>query len=610
MNIGAWYLGNRDCEFVVWAPGADRVELRILSASGRSLSMEKDPKGYWKTIAVGITPGTSYLYRLDDERERPDPASHFQPEGVHCPSMVVGHDTFPWEDTCWRGIALAETVIYEIHVGTFTSEGTFDAVIPRISQLKDFGVTALELMPVAQFPGERNWGYDGVYPFAVHNGYGGPEGLKRLINACHKEGIAVILDVVYNHLGPEGNYLSDYGPYFTDKYKTPWGPAINFDDVCSNEVRNYFIENALHWFLNYHLDALRLDAIHGITDMSAKPFLRELAERVVELSARVGRKFFLLAESNLNDPRVISPRELGGLGLDAQWCDDFHHALHTLLTGENDGYYRDFGKTGQLVKAMREGFVYSGGYSRYRERNHGDSSNRIPAEQFIVFLQNHDQVGNRMRGERLAGLLSFESLKTAAGALLLSPFIPLLFMGEEYGEDAPFLYFINHSDPDLVNAVQKGRKDEFKVFADRGEPPDPALPETFLASKITWENRESGNHRVLLALYRQLLRWRRDIPALSCLSKENLDVYGFEVDRVLFLHRWKDADQIYCIFNFSREDKEIRVSQVEGRWARMMDSADRTWNGPGTLLPAVIGGNETITMRGESFALFRGEEGI
>ncbi len=375
-------------------------------------------------------------------------------------------------------------IMYELHAGTFIPEGTFDAVIPGLDHLKDLGINATDIMPVAQFPGERNWGYDGVYPFAVQNSYGGPDGLKRIVNECHTKGIAVILDVIYNHLGPEGNYLRDYGPYFTDRYKTPWGQAINFDGPYSNEVRNFFIENALSWLKNYHIEGLRIDAIHGIYDMSAQPFLPELAERVEEFSQQEGRKFYLIAESDLNNSYALRPRDSGGSGLDALWCDDFHHALHTLLTGETDGYYVDFGKIGHLVKSFREGFVYSGQYSAFRKRNHGNSSADIPPDRFVVFSQNHDQTGNRLKGERLSSLVSFESLKLAAGVVLLSPYIPLIFMGEEYGETAPFLFFISHSDPELIKAVRQGRKDEFKTFNWKDEPPDPQDIETFMRSKL------------------------------------------------------------------------------------------------------------------------------
>ncbi|MFH1703950.1 MAG: alpha-amylase family glycosyl hydrolase, partial [Nitrospirota bacterium] len=359
MKIGAYYLGNGKCKFVVWAPFLDQVQVKFASLHKKNISMEKDTKGHWKTVVENVFPGTRYLYILGDKTEKPDPASHFQPEGVHGPSQIVDHSAFDWEDSKWKGIPLSEMIMYELHVGTFTSKGTFESIIPRLDGLLDLGINAIEIMPVSQFSGDRNWGYDGVYPFAVQNSYGGPEGLKRLVNECHKKGIAVILDVVYNHLGPEGNYLWDYGPYFTGKYKTPWGIAINFDDAYSNEVRDFFIENALHWFKNYHIDALRLDAIHGISDLSAKPFLQELAEKVEEFSLQEGRKFYLIAESDLNDSMVIKPRELGGYGIDAQWCDDFHHCLHTLVTGESQGYYVDFGKLEYLVKSLREGFVYS-----------------------------------------------------------------------------------------------------------------------------------------------------------------------------------------------------------------------------------------------------------
>jgi maltooligosyltrehalose trehalohydrolase len=583
------------------------VELKLVTPPERYLPMERDAKGYWSTVADRVPPGARYLFRLDNGKELPDPASLFQPDGVHAPSQVVDHAAFSWDDAGWRGMVLAETVIYELHVGTFTPEGTFDGVIRRLGRLKELGITALELMPVAQFPGKRNWGYDGVYPYSVHHAYGGPDGLKRLVNACHREGLAVVLDVVYNHLGPEGNYLGEYGPYFTDRYRTPWGEAMNFDGSGSNEVRNYFIGNALHWFRDYRLDALRLDAVQWIENRGARPFLKELSRRVEEFSFNTGKKLFLMAESDRNDAGIITRPEIGGLGLDALWCDDFHHALHALLTGERDGYYRDYGRLGHLAKSLREGFVYSGQFSPYRGRNHGASSKGVPAERFVVFVQNHDQTGNRMHGERLSRLVSFESLKLAAGVLLLSPYLPLLFMGEEYGEDAPFLYCVDHSDARLVEAVRKGRREEFEAFGAGGEPPDPALDEAFLASKIGWEKREQGNHRILLALYSQLLQWRRDIPCLSHRDNENLDAFGHEDDGVLFLHRWCEEDRICCVFNFSREERDIHGLPVEGEWLRLIDSADATWNGPGTLLPERNRGKGTLTVRGESFALFHGE---
>ncbi len=607
MRIGATYLGEGRCEFTVWTPFSNKVDVKIASSDKKVLPLKKDQRGYWKTVAEDIFPTSSYFYCLDGKKDRPDPASHFQPQGVHGASQVIDHNSFQWEDRLWKGIKLSEMIIYELHVGTFTHEGIFDAIIPRLEEIRDIGINAIEIMPVSQFPGERNWGYDGVYLFAVQNSYGGPEGLKRLVNDCHKKDVAVVLDVVYNHLGPEGNYLWDYGPYFTDKCRTPWGMAINFDDAYSDEVRNFFIENAMHWFRNYHIDAIRLDAIHGISDLSAKPFLQELAERIEEFSSKEGRKFYLIAESDLNDSRIIRPKVLGGYNIDAQWCDDFHHCLHTLLTGENQGYYVDFGRLEYLEKSFREGFVYSGQYSVYRKRSHGNSSEDRPAEQFIVFSQNHDQVGNRMFGERLSTLISFESLKLLASTVLLSPYIPLLFMGEEYGEDAPFLYFVSHSDPDLMEAVRKGRKEEFEAFDWEGEPPDPQSIETFIRSRIRWEKRYEGRYKVLLDFYKNLIKLRRVIPALSNLDKRCLDIYILGDKQVLFMKRWKDESYVSYVFNFSSSDIKVEIPLNGGVWKRIFDTSEKIWDGPGTLLPGRLIHRDEITLRSNSLALYSKE---
>ncbi|HBH61993.1 MAG TPA: malto-oligosyltrehalose trehalohydrolase [Nitrospiraceae bacterium] len=603
MTIGALYR-NGTCTFTVWAPFLNKVELKIVSPDKRLYPMTKDRTGYWTVALDDILPGALYYYRLNGERDRPDPVSASQPQGVHGPSQVTDHGSFTWEDRMWNGLPLHEMIMYELHVGTFTPEGTFEAIIPRLSELYHLGVNAIEIMPVAQFPGERNWGYDGTYPFAVQHSYGGPEGMKRLVNECHKQGISLILDVVYNHIGPEGNYLWDYGPYFTAKYRTPWGEAINFDDAYSNEVRNYFIENALHWFANYHVDALRLDAIHGIADMSARPFLLELSERVDAFSANRGRTFYLIAESDLNDARAIRPREHGGYGLHGQWSDDFHHCIHTLLTGETDGYYIDFGEMEHLARALREGFTYSGQYSAYRKRNQGNSSLDRPAGQFAVFSQNHDQVGNRMRGERLSVILSFESLKLAAGIVLFSPFIPLLFMGEEYGEDSPFCYFISHTDPALVEAVRKGRRDEFNLFAWQGEPPDPQSADTFMMSRIHWDKRGQGKYRTMRELYRYLIRLRRETPCLSHLSKEDLHVHCSEGDRTLTMERGNGESQAFIIFNFNSADVLHNAGLPPGAWKRIIDSSDASWEGPGSTLPDRTKNGHAITVRAQSFALF------
>lgn len=604
MKNGINYVGNKRCEFAVWVPFFNKVAVKILSPEEKVVPMEKDNEGYWKTTITGITPATKYFYLLGDETERADPASLYQPDGVHGASQVIDHCAFRWSDKDWRGIPLSEMIIYELHAGTFTPDGTFKAIIPRLDELRDTGINALELMPVSQFPGERNWGYDGVYPYAVQNSYGGPEGLKYLVNECHRKKIAVILDVVYNHLGPEGNYLRDFGPYFTNTYNTPWGEAINFDSAYSNEVRNFFIENAIYWFDYYHVDALRIDAVHAIFDMGAKHFLAELSERVEEFSQKTGRKYYLIAESDLNDSRIVMPRKSWGYGIDGVWCDDFHHALHTLLTGEDRGYYRDFGKVGHMAKSMAEGFVYTGEYSWFRKRNHGNSSKDVPAHQMIAFSQNHDQTGNRMLGERLSTLVSFEALKLAAGAVLLSPYIPMLFMGEEYGEDTPFLYFVSHSDPDLIDAVRQGRKKEFQEFKWHGEPPDPQSIETFMKSKIDWQKRKEGNHRILLDFYKNLILLRKKTPALSHPDKRCLSVDSLKGEKVLFVRRWKEFSHIFLFFNFNSDDINLVPSVPDGEWGKILDSSEKIWNGPGSLLPDELNSGEEIIIRGQSFVAY------
>ncbi|MGA1796135.1 MAG: malto-oligosyltrehalose trehalohydrolase [bacterium] len=605
--IGACCHGNGECSFLLWAPFAREVHVDIVHPRERSIPLAGLEKGYWHCTVPDVRPGTRYFYRLDDGPRRPDPASHFQPEGVHGPSVVVDHGAFRWEDHEWQGIPLEAMLIYELHVGTFTPQGTFDAVIERLDDLADLGVNAVEIMPVAQFPGERNWGYDGVYPFAAQHSYGGPEGLRRLVNTCHARGFAVILDVVYNHLGPEGNYTHEFGPYFTGKYNTPWGKAINFDDAWSDEVREFFIRNALHWCEHYHIDALRLDAVHGIFDTGAKHILAELAERVEEFSRAQGREFHLMAESDLNDVRVVRKRNEGGYAIDAQWNDDFHHAVHTLLTGEREGYYADFGKVDHLVKAYREGFVYSWDYSAYRKRHHGSPSGDIPGNRFVAFIQNHDQVGNRMLGERLAQLVSFEALKCAAGILLLSPYIPLLFMGEEYGEESPFLYFIDHSDEALIKAVREGRKREFASFCWKGEPPDPQEQDTFLRSRLCWEKRTQGKHRALRAFYAALIRLRKKSPALSRLDKDALSIRRIEGSNLVQLIRRHEKDHILALVNIEDRETSVRLDSLKGTWKKLLDSTEEQWMGPGVSMPDHIAKGCEITAGPFCFVIYAGE---
>ncbi|HJQ70627.1 MAG TPA: malto-oligosyltrehalose trehalohydrolase [Blastocatellia bacterium] len=602
-RIGAHYSGEGRCEFAVWAPLLQTVKLRIIHPEERSVIMSRDDRGYWRAAIEGLYPGALYFYQPDGSDLRPDPASNYQPLGVHGPSQVIDHSAFSWTDKDWRGVALEEMIIYEAHVGTFTPEGTFDGLIARLGEIRDIGVNAIEIMPVAQFPGGRNWGYDGAHPFAAQNSYGGPDAMKRLVDACHSAGLSVILDVVYNHLGPEGNYLACFGPYFTDRHKTPWGNAINFDDAHCADVRNYFIENAIHWFGNYHVDALRLDATHAMHDDGDPHILQELAREVGRYSKQQGRQFYLMAENDLNDARVTRPAAVGGYGISAQWCDDFHHSLRALLTGEDGGYFKDFGRVEHLVKAYREGFVYSGEYSEFRGRRYGTSSKEVPGHQLIVFSQNHDQVGNRMLGERLSEQVSFEALKLAAGAVLVSPYVPMLFMGEEYAEGSPFLYFVSHEDEDLIASVRNGRKAEFASFNWQGEPPDPQAPESFLRSKLKWEARSEGRHKVMLSFYKRLIELRRTLPALSHPSKDNLAVVEAEPG-LLLLRRWREANHVLCVMNFNKAQTTFRIDAKEREWRKMIDSAEAVWGGPGSPLPASVMIAQELTAAPLSFVLF------
>jgi maltooligosyltrehalose trehalohydrolase len=498
--------------FSVWAPLADRVHL----APGVARHpMAAGERGWWSADVPDAGTGTDYAFVLDGSAPLPDPRSPWQPQGVHGASRRVDHAAFRWTDTGWQPPPLGSAVIYELHVGTFTPAGTFDAVIERLGHLQDLGITHVELMPVAEFPGTRGWGYDGVDLWAPHHAYGGPEGLKRLVDACHARGIAVILDVVYNHLGPVGNYLGRFGPYFTDRYRTPWGDAVNVDGPGSDEVRRFFCDNALMWLRDYHVDGLRIDAVHAIVDTSAVHLLEQLAEEVDALEAELGRHLVLIAESDLNDPRLIRPREAGGYGLDAQWADDFHHALHTVLTGEQDGYYADFGALADLAMALERAFVYDGRYSAFRRRRHGKAPVGLSGHRFVVCLQNHDQVGNRARGERMSHLVGVERLKVGAALVLTAPFVPLLFQGEEWAASAQFQYFTDHDDPELGLAVSEGRRNEFTAFGWKPEDiPDPQAPETFARSKLNWSEPGREPHASVLAWHRRLIRLRRELPWL------------------------------------------------------------------------------------------------
>jgi maltooligosyltrehalose trehalohydrolase len=609
--LGANPLSTGECLFLVWAPFCDSVKLHILNSERRAVPMEHLPNGYFRVL-VREAPGCLYLYELggNGDKMRPDPASRFQPEGVHGPSEVAPRGDVEWTDDGWRGLPRRELVFYEIHVGTFTPEGTFDAIIPRLRHLKELGVTAIELMPIAQFPGQRNWGYDGVFPFSVQNSYGGPSGLKRLVNACHHERICVALDVVYNHLGPEGNYLADFGPYFTDRYHTPWGQALNFDGEWSDEVRRFFVENALHWIQEFHVDILRLDAVHAIVDTSAKPFLRELNEAVQATAVQLKREIHLIAECDRNDIRTVQSPARGGYGFAAQWNDDFHHAVHAVLTKEAGGYYQDFGHISQIAKTLTTGYVYQGEFSKYRLHSHGSESKGTSGEHFVVFTQNHDQVGNRMRGERLGHLLDFEALKVAAGLMLLSPFLPLLFMGEEYAEASPFQYFVSHGDPALIEAVRQGRRNEFKAFRWGEDPPDPQETATFLRSQLHWELQYLEPHKQLRDLYAELLRLRKRFPALNNSDISCVEATPFENANALLVRRWSESHQTFALINFGRDSARLLLSLPQSGWKKLLNSRDYRWSGPGSSLPECLppAPHHSIEIEPLSFALYNSDD--
>jgi maltooligosyltrehalose trehalohydrolase len=606
MKIGSWPVGRGETEFIVWAPFQRALKIKVTEPSPAVISLSRDAEGYFRGRAQA-RPGARYLCLLDDGRELPDPASHFQPLGVGGPSEVVDQANFVWKDADWSWAGLESAVLYELHVGTFTPEGTFEAVIGRLDDLRELGVTVLSLLPVAQFPGARNWGYDGVFPFAVQDSYGGPEGLKRLVDACHGRGLAVVLDVVYNHLGPEGSVLQDFGPFVTDRYRTPWGRAINFDQKDSDGVRNFFIQNALYWAEHFHADGLRLDAVHAIHDESARPFLAELSESADRWSEASGRRLTLIAESDLNDVRIITPRECGGLGVEAQFCDDFHHALHAVLTGERMSYYADFTGLGSLAKSFKEAYVLTGGYSRFRGRHYGSSTADRAAAQFIVFSQNHDQVGNRPGGERLSSLVPFEALKLAAGAVALAPYVPLLFMGEEYGETAPFRYFVSPDDPALAEAVRRGRREEWASLGVAVEGPGPETQAAFEESRLRWESRKEGPGLVLLGYYRELLRLRRALPALARPDNWDLEVAADEEQGTLTWRRWRGRDEALAVMNFGLRFLNVALSLPAGLWTRVLDSADKRWMGAGSRVRESLSGRAAVTLNPLSLVLLSRE---
>lgn len=572
-------------EFRVWAPDARKVEL---SAGGATLPMQRDSRGWWRVRAESVT---DYAFVVDRNGPFPDPRSHWQPEGMDGPSRLVDHAAFRWTDSNWQAGPLASAVIYEMHVGTFTREGTFDAAISKLDYVRQLGVTHVELMPVQEFSGDWGWGYDGVDLFAPHHAYGAPDALKRLVDACHTRGLAVLLDVVYNHLGPAGNYVDRFGPYFTQRYKTPWGPAIDFDGPESDEVRRFVCDNAIGWLRDYHFDGLRIDAIHAIHDSSAIHILEQLSREVAEFSAQSGRNLVLIAESDLNDPRIVTPREANGYGIDAQWSDDFHHALHAVLTGEKAGYYADFGSLAALAKAFSKAYVYDGIHSCFRRRAHGRPALGLSGHRFLGYLQNHDQVGNRAQGERSSRLMREGRLRIGAALVFCAPFVPMIFQGEEFAASAPFLYFTSHRDPELARAVSEGRRAEFAAFGwNPAEIPDPQDTETFFKSKLDWTEIGREPHASMLDWYRRLIRLRRATPELNDGRMDRVSIRFDEQEQWIAIARGR----IHIICNVSRNARAIPVG---GRVEEMLCStADWKQRGDTVELPpeSVLIGREVL----------------
>lgn len=586
-ELGMRILPDGSARMLLWAPFAESAAVRL--ENRQDFPLVRQGRGYWQATIPKVSPGDRYLIVLDNGTPFPDPVSLFQPGGVHAASAVPDPAWFDHRHDCsdWKGLDLASLVIYELHTGTFSESGTFAGIAERLDYLLDLGVTALELMPVAAFPGSRNWGYDGVYPFAVQNSYGGPRGLLDLIKACHERGLAVILDVVYNHLGPEGNYLARTGPYFTEKYQTPWGGAINLDDAWCDGVRRYFMENALMWLRDYRIDGLRLDALHAIKDFGARHFLVELSERVAALNRQTGHQHFLIGECDLNDVKYITSRDCGGYGVDAQWSDEFHHAVHAAATGESKGYYEDFGDLSHIVRALNHGYVYCGRYSRHRKKIFGSEPAGMGGDKFVVFAQNHDQIGNRMKGDRLSSMLDAATVRLVAGTVLVSPFVPLLFMGEEYGEDAPFLYFISHGDEELVKAVREGRRQEFSYFHE-AEPPDPQSPQTFKASKLKWNFDKVREKAQLLAYYQALIRLKKEHPALRPGNRLGAMAHLSECGRAIFMRfrHGNGSSALTAVLNYADERIDVGVAEeIAAGLHPLLYSGHAQWGGTENAMP-------------------------
>jgi maltooligosyltrehalose trehalohydrolase len=600
LEFGARPTRSGGVEFRVWAPLIKEMAVKVRSPREIVRPMQLSD-GVFTTDIEEIGAGADYVYIIDGKKERPDPVSRFQPEGVHGPSRVIDPDSFQWTDRVWKGIGLEDYVIYELHIGTFTSGGTFEAAIEKLDHLRDAGITAIEIMPVAQFPGARNWGYDGVYPYAVQSTYGGPEGLKRLVDAAHRAGIAVIMDVVYNHLGPEGNYLPDFMPCFSGRYKSPWGESLNYDGAYSYGFRRYIADNALYWLSEYHIDSLRLDAVHSILDFGAKHVLAELSEQFHHEAKKLGRKAFLIAESDLDDVRVITPVSQRGWGMDAQWNDAFHHAVHTAVTGDHHGYFADYVGFPDLRKAIVDGYVYDWRFSKVRKRYHGSSSKERPGEQFVVFTQNHDQVANALAGKRPSTSRSIGIEKVVAALLLCAPNLPMLFMGQEYGANTIFTYFTDFQDRDLAKAVSEGRKKEYEGFLDEGFL-DPQSQEAFDSSKLNWSELDQPRHREMLKFHRELLALRKLHRCLSNCRKDLTSVEFNQTERWIAIARRDHFEQSPALIVCNLADTTVDIPLGDFAPARLVLFGGED-GGPAPA-SSIEAGQRSVTMNRAGVAIY------
>lgn len=600
MFVGANFEGN-SCRFAVWAPYHKQVKL-FLDAKNELLDMQPAGDGYFTLQTTRAKPNDTYLYRLDSAKTKPDPASHYQPKGVFGASAVIDHANYVWSDNAWGGLDLEDLVFYEVHVGAFTLEGAFKSMLPRIKELADFGFNALELMPIVQFSGKRNWGYDGVFPFAVQNTYGEPDDLKALVDECHRRGMALFLDLVYNHVGPEGNCLNDYGPYFPADRLGRWGPKVNLDGDGSLGVRNYFLENTRHWFSLYHIDGIRLDAVFTMHDKSPKHFLAELAEQASFLSEASGRKFHLISESGYHIPEVLASPDLGGYGFNGEWLDDYQHAVFAAITGERRGYYSNYGSMNEVVEALNKGYINVGDELGFKRKVHGKSYGEVPANQLVVFSQNHDQVGNRLLGDRLISIAGLEAAKLAAAMVLLSPYVPLLFMGEEYGETSPFLFFTDFEDKKLIAGVRKGRKSELAAFHWAGKVADPQSLDTYQKSKVNWQLRQSEEGKKTLGYFHALLDLRKN-PLFHPKKNTQIKHAKIEKEKILLVQKQNQSSQALVTANFSSTPIEIRFP-YDGEYIKVFDSAAEVWNGKGATLYPVISRGDVLAFSGFNFAVF------